>query len=111
VDDTRALRAQVRQVAGSLMLHTWQFGTAELAFAMAMDDAPDLLAAMAVVEERCWGLIRQGKLAQTRDLAFGWASENEPRMSAKQSAQARAVRRFPSATGAFGILGWWITSR
>jgi transcriptional regulator with XRE-family HTH domain len=77
----RALRAQVRQVAGALMLHTWQFETADQAFDLAMSDADDPLIAMSVVEERCWGLIRQGKLAQTRQLAFTWADDHEPRMA------------------------------
>jgi transcriptional regulator with XRE-family HTH domain len=77
----RTLRAQVRQVAGSLMTHTWQFETADRAFSMAMDDASDPLTAMSVTEERCWGLIRQGRLSEARELAFRWADENEPRMS------------------------------
>ena len=78
----RTLRAQIRQVAGSLMTHTWQFQTAELAFALALEDASDPLTAMSVIEEQCWGLIRQGKLTQTRELAFRWADDNEPRISA-----------------------------
>lgn len=77
----RTLRALIRQAAGSLMLHTWQFGTAERAFALALEDASDPLTAMSVADERCWGLIRQGKLAETMELAFRWADENEPRMS------------------------------
>jgi transcriptional regulator with XRE-family HTH domain len=80
----RVLRAQIRQVAGALMLHTWQFGTAEKAFDLAMSDADDPLIAMSVVEERCWGLIRQGKVAQTRELAFRWADDHEPPFSANR---------------------------
>jgi transcriptional regulator with XRE-family HTH domain len=79
---SRTLRAQVRQVAGSLMTHTWQFQTADLAFSLALEDANDPLTAMSVIEEQCWGLIRQGKLTQTRELAFRWADDNEPRISA-----------------------------
>jgi hypothetical protein len=78
----RALRAQIRQVTGALMLHTWQFDAADKAFDLAMADADDPLIAMSVVEERCWGLIRQGKLAEARGLAFRWADEGEPRISA-----------------------------
>jgi transcriptional regulator with XRE-family HTH domain len=81
----RALRAQVRQVAGALMLHTWQFQTAEKAFDLAMNDADDPLIAMSVVEERCWGLIRQGKVAQTSELAFRWADDNQPPFSADRN--------------------------
>ncbi len=79
---SRTLRAQVRQVAGSLMTHTWQFQAAELAFALALEDASDPLTAMSVIEEQCWGLIRQGRLTQTRELAFRCADDNEPRISA-----------------------------
>jgi transcriptional regulator with XRE-family HTH domain len=78
----RALRAQIRQVAGSLMLHTWQFDAAEEAFAAAIADAPDELTAMAVVDERSWGLIRQGRLAETQDTAHQWAADHEPKMTA-----------------------------
>lgn len=78
----RTLRAQIRQVAGSLMTHIWQFQTAELAFGLALEDASDPLTAMSVIEEQCWGLIRQGKLSQTRELAFRWAGDHEPRISA-----------------------------
>ena len=78
----RALRAQVRQVAGSLMLHTWQFGAADRAFDMAVADAPDEMTAMAVVDEKCWGLIRQGKLGEARESALAWAADHEPKMTA-----------------------------
>ena len=81
----RALRAQIRQVTGALMLHTWQFDTADRAFDLAISDADDPLIAMSVVEERCWGLIRQGKLAEARELAFRWADYGEPRMSADRN--------------------------
>lgn len=79
---TRAIRAQIRQVAGSLMLHTWQFAAAEQAFSLAIADAPDELTAMAVVDERSWGLIRQGKLAETQEVAHRWAADHEPKMTA-----------------------------
>lgn len=77
----RSLRAQIRQVAGSLMLHTWQFSAADQAFTLALADASDALTACSVVEERCWGLIRQGRLSECRELAFRWADETEPKMS------------------------------
>jgi transcriptional regulator with XRE-family HTH domain len=79
----RALRSQIRQASGALMLHAWQFSTADRAFDLAMEDADgDPLLQMSVVDERCWGLIRQGELTQARELASGWAVRNEPRMSA-----------------------------
>ncbi len=80
--DARTLRSQVRQVTGSLMLHNWQFDTAERAFALAMQDASDPLTAMAVADERCWGLIRQGKLPETMNTALELADHNEPKMTA-----------------------------
>jgi transcriptional regulator with XRE-family HTH domain len=78
----RALRAQIRQVAGSLFLHTWQFEAAEEAFSLALADAPDELTAMAVVDERSWGLIRQGRVTETMDTAQQWAADHEPKMTA-----------------------------
>lgn len=78
----RSLRAQVRQVAGSLMLHTWQFEAAGRAFEMAMADAGDQLTACSVAEEQCWGLVRQGRLADCQHLALRWADECEPKMTA-----------------------------
>jgi transcriptional regulator with XRE-family HTH domain len=78
----RTLRAQVRQVAGSLMLHVWQFDAAERAFGLAMADAGDLLIACSVAEEQCWGLVRQGRLADCQALALRWADESEPKMTA-----------------------------
>ena len=78
----RSVRAQVRQVAGSLMLHTWQFEAAGRAFEMAMADAGDPLTACSVAEEHCWGLVRQGRLADCQHLALRWADECEPKMTA-----------------------------
>jgi len=78
----RTLRAQIRQVAGSLMLHVWQFEAADRAFGLAMADAGDLLTACSVAEEQCWGLVRQGRLADCQALALRWADECEPKMTA-----------------------------
>jgi len=79
----RTLRSHVRQVAGALMLHTWQFAAADQAFALALEDASvNALKAASVIDERCWGLIRQGRLTEARELATGWADRIEPRMSA-----------------------------
>jgi hypothetical protein len=58
-----------------------------------MGDADDPLRAMSVVEERCWGLIRQGKFTQTRQLAFSWADQAEPKMSAARPSQLAAWGR------------------
>jgi transcriptional regulator with XRE-family HTH domain len=77
----RRLRSQVRQVAALLMSHTWQFEAADRAIGLAMEDVSDPLTLMSAVEERCWGLVRQGRLMQTWDLALHWAEDNEPKMS------------------------------
>lgn len=81
-DAALTMRAQVRQLTGALMLHQWQFPVAERAFDLAMADAPWPLTKMAIADERAWGLIRQGRLAETTDLAFGMAAANEPKMTA-----------------------------
>jgi transcriptional regulator with XRE-family HTH domain len=78
----KTLRSQVRQVAGSLMLHLWQFDTADQAFALALADAGDMLTACSVAEEQCWGLVRQGRLPDCQALALRWAGEAEPKMTA-----------------------------
>lgn len=80
--EAKTVRSQIRQVAGSLMLHNWQFGTADRAFALATEDASDPLRAMSVADERGWGLIRQGKLGETMDTALALAEQNEPKMTA-----------------------------
>jgi transcriptional regulator with XRE-family HTH domain len=77
-----ALRSQARQLTGALMLHQWQFSVAERAFELAMADTADPLGKMAVADERAWGLIRQGRLAETTDLTFRMAAAHEPRLTA-----------------------------
>ncbi len=96
----RTLRAQIRQVAGAFMLHTWQFDAAERAFDMALEDAGDPLTAMSITEERCWGLIRQDRLADTMELALRWAGEHEPRMSASREELAAWGRLLIRASAA-----------
>jgi transcriptional regulator with XRE-family HTH domain len=96
----RTLRAQVRQMAGALMLHAWQFDVADSAFALAMTDAGDTLTACSVAEEQCWGLVRQGRLADCQALALRWADEAEPKMTAKReelAAWGRLLLRASSA--------------
>jgi hypothetical protein len=79
--EARTLRSHIRQVTSWLMSHTWQFDAAEHAIEMAIDDASDGLTAAAAVDWACWGLIRQGKLSETRKLATRWADDIEPRFS------------------------------
>ncbi len=79
--EARTLRSHIRQVTSWLMSHTWQLDAADHAIQMAIDDASDGLTAAAAADWACWGLIRQGKLAETRELATRWADDIEPRIS------------------------------
>jgi transcriptional regulator with XRE-family HTH domain len=97
------LRSWIRQAAGSLMLHVWSFDAAGRAFDLALADAQDPLTAASVTEERCWGLIRQGRLAETRELAFRWADEAEPRMSRASREELAAWGRLLVRGGAAAV--------
>jgi len=90
----RRLRSQIRQVTALLMSHTWQFATAAEAIEMARDDAGDGLTQMAAVDEQCWGLIRAGRLGETRELATQWADDTEPRISRANPGDLAAWGRF-----------------
>jgi len=90
----RQLRSQARQVAALLMSHTWQFDIASHAIEMALDDAGDSLTAMSVIDEQCWGLIRAGRLAETRELAARWAGDSEPLVSKATRDELAAWGRF-----------------
>jgi transcriptional regulator with XRE-family HTH domain len=96
----RTLRAQARQVAGSLLLHVWQFEAADRAFDMALADAGDMLTACSVAEEQCWGLVRQGRLADCQALALRWADESEPKMTATREELAAWGRLLIRASAA-----------
>lgn len=84
----RKLRSQVRQVTALTLAHTWQFEPAGDAIELARDDASDGLVEMSAVDEQCWGLIRAGRLAETRELAALWADRAEPRMKAARDEMA-----------------------
>lgn len=90
----RAVRAQIRQVSALLMSLTWQFDVADHAIELAEDDASDPLTRMSVIDEQCWGLIRAGRLADTRVLATRWADQAEPRMSKASRDELAAWGRF-----------------
>jgi transcriptional regulator with XRE-family HTH domain len=90
----RALRSQIRQVTALLMSHTWQFDISAHAIDLAIDDATDGLSAMSVIDEQCWGLIRAGRLAETRELATRWADDSEPRISKATRENLAAWGRF-----------------
>jgi hypothetical protein len=93
----RAKRSRIRVIAGSLLVHTWQFPDAERAFTLAMDDADGPLGQIAVTGQRCFALTRQGMLAECRELAVRHAERAEPRLSS-------ATREELAAWG--GLLLW-----
>jgi transcriptional regulator with XRE-family HTH domain len=79
--DGRSARAKLLHLTGWLLTQTRQFNDADMALSRAQDDASDRLDTAAIVNTRCWLLIRQGKLEQTLSLAERWADDVEPRMS------------------------------
>ncbi len=93
----RAERSRIRVMAGSLLVHTWQFEAAERAFALAAEDADVPLAQIAVTGQRCFALTRQGLVAECRELAVRDAEQAEPRLST-------ATREELAAWG--GLLLW-----
>ena len=92
--EARRLRSQVRQITAYMMGQTWQFPAANDAIELAIDDASDELTAMAATDWKCWGMIRQGRLAETRALASRWADDAEPRMSKARAEELVAWGRF-----------------
>lgn len=77
----RRVRVQVYQLAGWMLTQTRQWEHAEIALDRAEAESQDRLTAAAVVSGRCWLLLRQGRLEETRTLAYRWADELEPRWS------------------------------
>jgi transcriptional regulator with XRE-family HTH domain len=90
----RRLRSQVRQMTAYMMAQTRQFGTASEAIGLAIDDASDGLTTMAAIDWEAWTMIRQGRLAEARDLASRWADDSEPRMSRATPDDLSAWGRF-----------------
>ncbi|MET7934518.1 helix-turn-helix domain-containing protein [Streptomyces sp. NPDC005322] len=79
--DARDVRSHLLQIAGSVLTQVRQFSAAETALRRALDDAPDRLRAAGIIATWSWLLVRQGKLAASRELATKWADDVEPRMS------------------------------
>lgn len=80
-DEGREVRAKVLHMAGYLLTHTHQYDTADLVLGRALDDATNKTETAAIINNRCWLLIRQGKIVECVDLAVTWADELEPRIS------------------------------
>ncbi|MFC5182013.1 helix-turn-helix domain-containing protein [Actinomadura harenae] len=77
----RRVRSRILHLAALLMISTRQFDAAEIALRRAQDEAPGRLERAAIVNSRCWLLMRCGDLAGTLSLAVGEADEIEPRLS------------------------------
>jgi transcriptional regulator with XRE-family HTH domain len=93
---SRALlaRSRTRQLTALCLSHTWQFGPAATAIDAAIDDAaPDELTLLGAVDEKCWGLMRAGKLAEARELSETWAASAEPRLSTASPGELAAWGR------------------
>ncbi|QDL75299.1 helix-turn-helix domain-containing protein [Streptomyces malaysiensis subsp. malaysiensis] len=92
--EARDVRSHLLQIAGSVLTQVRQFDAAETALRRALDAAPDRLRAAGIITTWSWLLVRQGKLAASRELATKWADDAEPKMS----------RATPEELAAFGWL-------
>ncbi|HLK73506.1 MAG TPA: helix-turn-helix transcriptional regulator [Streptosporangiaceae bacterium] len=79
--DACEARSKVLNLAGWLLTQTRQWEAAETACALAADAAGDRLDAAAAANTMCWSLLRQGRLAEARDMAAREADGIEPRFS------------------------------
>jgi len=84
---TRHARTRVLNLVGWLLVQTRQWDPAEAALNLAIDAADDRLDAAAAANTLCWSLLRQGRLAEARDLATKWADDIEPRFSRATTAE------------------------
>jgi transcriptional regulator with XRE-family HTH domain len=86
----RQIRSDVRHLAAYMLGQTWQFDAANQATELAISDADDDLTALAALDCKCWLLLRQGRLAESRELATRWAGAAEPRQISKATADELA---------------------
>jgi transcriptional regulator with XRE-family HTH domain len=89
-EEGRPVRARLLHLTGWLFTQTRQYATADMALQRALDDASGRLEAAAIVNTLCFLHIRQGKLAETLELATRWADDVEPRMSRATMAELSA---------------------
>ncbi|MEE1938170.1 hypothetical protein V1L54_01845 [Streptomyces sp. TRM 70361] len=68
-------------MTGWLLTQTRRYEVASEALERSLDDSSDRLQAAATVNTVCWLLLRQGQLAEARELAARWADDTEPRIS------------------------------
>lgn len=80
-EENRALHAHALQIAGSILTQAHQYSAAETALSRAADAATDRLRAASIRTTWTWLLMRQGRLAEAREMATRWADDMEPRIS------------------------------
>ncbi|GAA2450350.1 hypothetical protein GCM10010191_80300 [Actinomadura vinacea] len=86
----RGVRARLLHHVGWLLTQTRQFEAADAALRRALDESSDRLDAAAVVNTRCWLLMRQADVGGAVNLATRWADEIEPRISRATMAELSA---------------------
>jgi transcriptional regulator with XRE-family HTH domain len=90
----RCVRSRVLNLTGWLLVQTRQWDSAEATLRLAIDSAADRLDAGAAANTMCWSLLRQGRLAEARELAIRWADDVEPRISRATTAELSLWGRF-----------------
>lgn len=92
LDGTDGMRARSRvwNTTAWLLTMSRQWEDADVVTRRAIDAAQDPDDAMAAVSTRCWGLLRQGRLAEAEELAVGWADRMEPRSFSRASDESLA---------------------
>lgn len=83
----RSLRSRALNLTGWLLVQTRQWEPASTTLGLAIDAADDRLDAGAAANTLCWSLLRQGRLAEARELAIRWADDIEPRFSRASPAE------------------------
>jgi transcriptional regulator with XRE-family HTH domain len=79
--EARQARCSAFLLAGSLLVQTRQWDAAEAALRMAADAAASRLDEATTVGILTWMWVRQGRVAEARELATRWADDIEPKLS------------------------------
>ncbi|MQS05893.1 helix-turn-helix domain-containing protein [Streptomyces alkaliphilus] len=85
-----SLQMRVLQLAGRLMTQVRLYEPASTAFDRADRLVPDTLHGASMANNRCWLLLRSGRLQEASDLAARWAVELEPRLSTATNGELSA---------------------
>lgn len=97
----RQVRSDIRHLAAYMLGQTWQFGAAHEVIELAIGDADDDLTALAALDCQTWLLLREGRLAESRELAARWADAAEP---------SRISQAAPDELAAWGRLLVWVSA-